>query len=338
LNNSILYTRDVNTGLHSGVALRSGFFEIALLDTFGFTGLKNNLSFYNPPPSGITYGSGPKTFSIETGFGFVTVNLENANPEEDVNGIIFTFSESSFDPNLEIDDFGGTSNPNISVVSARNLDNLDITTEANKTYYYSVALYDTIGFNDLNYSPIYTVSTQGISNVPPEVPSGLVLTPFISQGNTISYVGISADWNNVPTNATYSVEIAESGSSIYKSCPVVNSDYTFENLKENQEYIIRVQAVSEIALKSDYTSGFAKTDFASGASALTPVGGIILHPKISSFSLDYFYKTCDGSSLNTGDYPTLFNKIGYSFGGVGTGFSIPSGQYNNEIDFIIRIK
>jgi len=51
-----------------------------------------------------------------------------------------------------------------------------------------------------------------------------------------------------------------------------------------------------------------------------PIG--LIHPYASSV-IPVGYLLCDGSTLNTADYPELFAVIGYSFGGRGTVFDLP---------------
>ncbi len=57
--------------------------------------------------------------------------------------------------------------------------------------------------------------------------------------------------------------------------------------------------------------------------AFNPIPIGLIHPFASSVIPDG-YLLCDGSSLLTADYPELFSVIGYTFGGSGANFTIPS--------------
>jgi len=52
-----------------------------------------------------------------------------------------------------------------------------------------------------------------------------------------------------------------------------------------------------------------------------PVG--LIHPMAAAAAPDG-YLLCDGTSYATADYPELFAAIGYTFGGAGTDFNVPS--------------
>ncbi len=105
---------------------------------------------------------------------------------------------------------------------------------------------------------------------------------------------------------------------------VNQADYRKLDFTQHQDYKLKVEVreTSGGTYNTVYDSDLPSVAFARYAFNGVPVGTVVPFAGPESMIPDGWLK-CDGSLLNTADYPQLFNVIGYSWGGSNGQFRLP---------------
>jgi hypothetical protein len=103
------------------------------------------------------------------------------------------------------------------------------------------------------------------------------------------------------------------------------ADYYLAPGVNNNTFMALSASSNPFAIAAPYAEntflGFAES--ASIPTSLIPIGGIILWGG-STGNIPWGFFLCDGAGFGTTTYPTVFAKIGYTFGGSGGTFNVPN--------------
>lgn len=220
--------------------------SVTAVDGNGAKSQPVEITVTNPPPAAIIP-------TVEAGFQTAIVTVPEPT-EPDYRGIrLWAGDTAGFAVNDASLFYEG---PNTIIV---------VPIEAKK--FFRIAAYDAFGKTDLNVSSEFSVTPLTIDTTPPDVPTGLTLTPFTETDDLGSVrVGIRATVDASPSEnfEDFLFSISEDGTTFFSYVSPVPR-FTFDNLTPNTLYTVRAAARSKNGYISGETQATATTDNPSGA-------------------------------------------------------------------------
>lgn len=348
------YTFENNTGdsLAKGLGStqRTLKFQVrGILRTGGYTNTLS-LTAHNDPPDALVKDT---DFVVLPAYNGAMLNIFQANLPVDYAGCFFYYSTGAFSSsNIN----SGTSLPTSASISYKVIPsptyNDTIQIDGSRSYYMAVSAYDTYGSGSLNMSDVFTMSSYGASTgTPPSQVNGFYLDSAVDYAPDLSAtIKVFGSWNLNPESdiSYYEIGFRESGAGgeyeTYLASPKQTSFYI--QGQRFTTYQSRIRAFNLLGLAGPFITGAGHTTpnvaltpsggFGSGMSL--PVGGMFLHPNTSFPSgEDLYFDIASGQWLETGVYPELWAKYKDIAPVAGTQFRIPSGKFNNNFYFAIRV-
>jgi predicted phage tail protein len=162
-----------------------------------------------------------------------------------VGAIVWASQSESFDPLTTTPIYDGINNA------------ISFDAEQFKTYYVRIAGYDQFNKFNLNISPAIAVVVNGtiIDTTPPEIPTGLVLTPTVETSETGDIISIlTANWDVSPSDnfSYFDIQIKQAGGD-WISFQTSTPTYEWRGVVPNTIYTVQVRAISANGYPSDFT-------------------------------------------------------------------------------------
>lgn len=323
--------------------------KVGLVDNGGTTGAFSNIvAVSNPaPPNPDSLGfsissSQPNQFSIKQDW--INSNYLNdlsGQLNSDLAGTLVFYSTGTFTTGA-ITPSGTSNDPKVLSYNSSPINsNISFPVQPNKSYYIRFANYDTVGKVNLNYSNLFTADSFGINAGAPDVATSLTLSSNLMTGaNGYKNLRLSGIWNASPNASSYAFSIRKSGEVDYKTDLTNKTFYYIDYVEPDTSYQAEVRAINNIGIVSAGVTAFHHTpvvNVAPEATSNVPIGGIMMIPNgiIPAYS-NASFMLCNSQILNTGLYPQLFTVLGYTQGGAGSNFRLPSGQHNESFNYMIR--
>lgn len=236
-----LYTFEMNTEDNARFnrgPLRSVRLEVTIRDTLGRESSPAVLTVSNPVPELFVP-------NVRPGIEQVFVELPPTTDLDVMGYTVWMESNNAFNPKTTQPVYDGTNNI------------LTLKATANQTYFIRAAAYDAFGRDGMNICPPIPVTVEaGIDTEPPEVPTGLVLTPLVetnASGSVQTKLVAIWDASTSENFGVFEVAIRPAGGS-WINYTTSTPRFEWLGLTMNADFEVRVRALNKFGYPSAYSA------------------------------------------------------------------------------------